>query len=100
MTPETKVKQEIKEYLTKSGWFHFPIIQNFKKSRGMPGLPDRIAIKNKVVLFIEIKAEDNDLSEDQAVFKDEILAHGGYYVTARKAGDIKDLEDYLKIKEG
>ncbi len=93
LTPERTVKKDIIKYLDKNSWFHFPIIQNFKKSRGMKGLSDRIACKNGVVLFIEIKSKDGNLSPSQEIFKDNIISKNCLYV------DIDCVEDLNKFIE-
>ncbi len=88
MKDENAVKKAVIKYLDKFGWFHFPIIQNFKKAQGMRGVPDRIAMKNGVVLFIEIKKPGGVLSEYQELFKASCEHHGCIYVVVEDVGDL------------
>lgn len=89
-TPENLVKQEIKDWLTVTGWFHFPITQGLGAYKGVC---DRIAIRNGIVLFIECKAEKGVLTRHQREFRDRVQEAGGFYVVARSYHDI---EEYLK----
>lgn len=89
MTPETVVKNQIKDWLNIKGWFNFPILQGLG---AYPGIPDRIAIKNSIVLFIECKSEKGKLSEKQQVMMRDIYEHGGNYIIAR---GYEDIENYL-----
>lgn len=84
-TPENQVKREIKDWLTINGWFHFPVTQGLGS---YPGIPDRIAIKNGIVLFIECKAEKGKLSQNQIQFAIDVKKHGGDYVLAYGYEDI------------
>lgn len=89
MTPETAVKQEIKDWLNIKGWFNFHILQQLGS---YPGSPDRIAVKDGIVLFIEVKSEKGKMSEKQQIFMGDIIEHGGHYIVAR---GYEDIEDYL-----
>jgi len=88
-TPENLVKTEVKMWLDAHGYFHVPIGAG---PFSYPGLPDRIAVKNGVVLFIEIKAPKGKLSEAQAWFGECIHAEDCYYIVAR---GYEDIEQYL-----
>jgi len=88
-TPENYVKREIKDYLDVTGWFHFPLTQGLGS---YPGLPDRIAVKDGRVLFIECKASGKDLTENQEKFQRDLIEKGGRYV---KVYGYKDLERFL-----
>jgi len=89
-TPENLVKREVKDWLTLMGWFHFPILQGLGS---YPGIPDIIAVKNGVVLFIECKAPGGQLSEAQRKFRQRIYREGCHYI---KAHSFEDIEDYLE----
>jgi len=84
-TPENLVKKEIKDWLDTYGFFHFPLTQGLGCH---PGLPDRIAIKDGHVLFIEIKAPKGTMSENQVKFSLNVLGAQGYYIIARGYEDI------------
>jgi len=88
-TPENLVKAEVKMWLDAHGFFHFPLTAGLGS---YPGLPDRIAVKNGVVLFIEIKAPNGKLSEAQAWFGECIHAEDCYYIVAR---GYEDIEAYI-----
>jgi len=92
-TPESLVKQEIKNYLDLYNWFHFHIRQGLGS---YPGAPDRIAMKNGIVLFIEVKSAKGRLSESQQDFMAHIVNHGGHYIIAR---GYEEIESYLKSLE-
>jgi hypothetical protein len=87
---ENDIKTDCKEWLDFNGWFHFPIIQNFKIAKGMSGLPDRIAIKNGIVLFIEIKKPGGKWSAKQQEFAESVRQHGGHYIV---------VESWLELSE-
>lgn len=93
ITPESKVKKDIKQYLDLNHWFHFPVIQNFKKAQGMRGISDRIACKRGIVLFIEIKSKGGDLSPSQRFFKHNIIVSHCHYI------DVDCVEDLIKYIE-
>lgn len=89
-TPENLVKKEIKDYLDIKGWFHFPILQGLGAWKG---IVDRIAIKDGVVLFVEIKAPGGLLSQNQKEFRKKIESNGGIYIEARGYKDIEALKE-------
>ena len=89
-TPENLVKDEIKDYLNLKGWFHFPVMQGMGSYHG---IPDRIAVKDGVVLFIEVKSPSGKLTEHQRAFCDKIEDHRGYYLVVRGYEDIERWEE-------
>ena len=75
---ENDIKKQVKDYLTFTGWFHFHLMAG---SLSYPGLPDRIAVKDGKVLFIEIKKPSGGVqSAYQKEFQRQIEAHGGEYL--------------------
>ena len=85
---ETDIKKQVKEYLDIMSWFSFPILQSLGAFKG---IPDRIAIKNGRILFLEIKRTGGKLSESQKLFQEKIEKAGGeYYV-------IHSLDELIKI---
>jgi len=88
-TPENLVKQEIKNYLDLYNWFHFHIRQGLGS---YPGTPDRIAMKNGIVLFIEVKSKTGELSDKQKDFMRDTQCHGCHYIIAR---GYEDIESYI-----
>lgn len=93
MTPESKLKKEVKEYLQKSGWFIFHIRQGKHCHKG---ISDNIAIKEGVVAFIEYKSEKGKLSPEQLLFQLEVVQHGGKYEVIRSLEDAVKLNEYVR----
>lgn len=93
-TPETAVKRQIKEYLDVLGIFHFPITQGMGSYKG---IPDRIAIKNGVSYYIEIKAENGKQSPYQKQFQADVERSGGIYILAKGISDLKCLDDRKRL---
>ncbi len=86
VTPETAVKQAVKQWLDLHGWRHWP------NTAGMgvyPGLPDIEAIKDGRTVYIECKAPRGKLSVGQERFRDLIEECGGTYLVVY---GIEDLE--------
>ena len=90
MTPETIVKNEVKDWLNIKGWFNFPILQGLGSYKG---ISDKIAVKDGIVLFIETKSEKGKLTPDEEQFMRDIVEHGGHHIIAR---GYEDIENYLK----
>lgn len=85
---ENDIKRQVKDYLNIKGWFNFHILQGLGAYKG---IPDRIAIKDGRVLFIEIKKPDGKQSLNQALFQNDIERMGGEYCLVRC------LEDLIEI---
>ena len=90
-TPETMIKQQVKDILDLKGWFHFPIMQGMGS---YSGLPDRIAIKDGIVLFVECKAPGGHMSAAQEKFLENVRSQLGHYVVV---SDVDNFIEYLKI---
>jgi hypothetical protein len=87
---ENDIKRQIKEYLDLRGWWNFPILQSLG---AYPGLPDRIAIRDGRILFLEIKRPKGKLSEHQKKFQENMKRENAeYYV-------IHNLEELMKLLE-
>jgi len=94
MTEETAIKKQIKQYLDYTGWFSFHVLQGLGSFHGVP---DKIAIKNGIVLFIEIKSSTGRQSGHQKRFQELIENHGGYYLLARS---VEDVDRYISNLTG
>jgi Holliday junction resolvase len=92
-TPENLVKREIRDWLSYKGFFHFPIMQGLGS---FAGIPDRIAVKNGVVLFIEAKSKTGKQSDAQLAFEDGLVEHGGHYILARGYEDVERAWEEVK----
>ena len=88
---ENDIKEQVKDYLSLTGWFHFPLTAGMGS---YPGSPDRIAIKDGRVLFLEIKKPVGwKHSDSQKQFMKDIREHDGEYYL------IKCLEDLIEVIE-
>lgn len=85
---ETDIKNQIKDYLYLRGWFNFPLTAGMGS---YPGLPDRIAVKNGRVLFIEVKTAKGKQSPKQEEFENRIKEAGGEYYVVRGIDDIQKI---------
>lgn len=90
MLKESDIKKQVKDYLNIKGWFNFPILQGLGAYKG---IPDRIAIKNGRVFFLEIKTSRGILSEHQKNFEADIGTSGGEYCIVRSLEDIQNIID-------
>jgi len=89
---ESDIKNQVKDYFSLKGWFHFPLTAGMGSYKGVP---DRIAAKDGRVLFIEVKRPRGKQSENQREFQANIEGAGGEYILVRC------LEDLIEgIKEG
>jgi len=88
---ENEVKLQVKQYLSLMGWFSFHLMAGIGFYKGSP---DRIAIKNGRVLFLEIKKPIGwKQSDEQKEFQANIERAGGEYYL------IRSLEEIMKILE-
>ena len=74
MTEETKIKQDIKEYLRKRGVFFY---HNLACLGSYKGIPDITAIYKGKVYQIEVKTPTGKLSYVQQQFRDKWQEQGG-----------------------
>lgn len=89
---ESDIKNQVKDYLSLRGWFHFPLTAGMGSYKG---IPDRIAIKNGRVLFLEIKKPVGwKQSDEQKDFQANVEREKGEYYL------VKSLEDIMNILEG
>ena len=82
---ETDIKRQIKDYLTIKGWFHFHVLQGMGAYKG---IPDRIAMKDHRILFLEVKRPNGKQSEYQREFQENVEKHGFEYVVAKSVDDL------------
>jgi len=74
---ETDIKNQVKDYLSLRGWFHFPLTAGIGSYKG---IPDRLAIKNGKTIYIEVKKPGGKQSEHQVEFQADLERAGGEYV--------------------
>ena len=84
---EVDIKNQVKDYLSLKGYFHFHILQGLGAFKG---IPDRIAVKDGRVLFIEVKKPGGKQSMDQVIFQNEIGIAGGEYILITCFEDLID----------
>lgn len=82
---EQDIKNQVKDYLSLKGYFHFHILQGLGAYKG---IPDRIAIKDGRVLFLEIKKPGGKQSVEQTIFQNEIGIAGGEYILIKCFEDL------------
>jgi len=83
---ESRLQQITCEYLSLNNIFYFSIPNehwnisfaelNALKKRGMvPGMPDLAILKNQKIYFLEFKSEKGELSKNQQIIIDYLIAH-------------------------
>ena len=96
---ESQTLHEVRSTLALHGCMVIRIHQSMGSEKG---ISDLIAVKNGVVLFIEVKnypgktmdgkeVRANDLSKHQVVWRDNLVQHGGNYYVLRCAKDAHDI---------
>lgn len=91
LTTETLLKRDVRRYLGLTGWFCFPVLQGIGAYKG---IPDIIACRNGITLFIECKAPKGKQSPDQIEFERRIKETGCIYLLIK---DVTDLMGGFKI---
>ena len=94
VTLETAVKHEIIKYLNAVGVYNFPLLQGMGCHKG---LPDRLAIKDGITYYIEIKAAKGKQSPNQIEFQRMIEKSGGIYILAKGIEDLRFLDNRSKL---
>jgi len=82
---ESDVKDQVKDYLTIMGWYHFPILQGLGAFKG---ISDRIAIKNGRTIYLEVKKPGRKQSLEQIEFEWNITHQKGEYYLIRCIEDL------------
>ena len=83
---ETDIRKTLVSYMRVKGWF---VYHNLAGLGCYPGLSDLVAVKDGLVIHIEIKKVGGKQSEKQKQFQVDLESHGGRYLIARS---IEDLE--------
>jgi hypothetical protein len=83
--PEKNIQAAIKDYLRVTGWY---VWKNPPSIYSGKGLTDLEAVKDGVVLYIEVKSEDGVLSKDQKAHRDNLVRAGAKYIMARDADEV------------
>jgi len=99
MTPEGKLKKDIKEYLDKAGfwragaaqparvvgWYYMPV----SNGMGVVGIPDFVGIYRGTPFLIETKVGKKEPTANQLARHTEIKAAGGYCFVCRSVSDVE-----------
>lgn len=89
--PETKIKHQVRDYLSLRGWF---VRWNLQGLGCYPGLPDMTATKDGRTVEIEVKTARGRQSARQMEYQDALEVHGGAYWL------VHSLEDLIEYVEG
>jgi len=96
MTPEGKVKAEIKKVLAEYGcWYFMPAMNGYGRS----GIPDFVGCYNGVFFAIEAKSASGKLTPNQEREIAAILAAGGRVVVARSAEAVREMMGLIERGE-
>lgn len=93
MTPESKIKRDIKDYLNSRGVF-WSMVAGGAYSK--VGDPDIVACADGKYVAIEAKTPIGRQSEWQKTRQREIEAAGGIYILARSVGDVRKIIEEIK----
>jgi hypothetical protein len=86
MTPEAKVKSEIKKVLAEYGcWYFMPSMNGY----GRAGIPDFIGCYQGVFFAVEAKAPEGQVTAHQQREIDAIHHAGGAAIVARSGEDAR-----------
>ena len=93
---EQTIQKSILDYLRLNGYFAFKINNGgvYVKSRDTyiksptPGISDIIALKNGLMVCIEVKNKPNKPSKEQIEFIENVAAHGGIGFVAYSVSDV------------
>ena len=87
--PESAILDQCRAYLRMKGWLVVRMQQGIGCHKG---ISDLIAIRNRRVVFAEIKTARGRLSEHQMGFRHDVTEHGGEYVVWRSLEDLLEWE--------
>jgi Holliday junction resolvase len=87
MNKETKIQNEIKNYLNQRKIFHYRV----NADMNTVGIPDLIACYRGFFLGIEVKTPKGKLSDVQKVVGSEIRENLGYFIVPTCVQDVKDV---------
>jgi Holliday junction resolvase len=99
MKPKPQNEKSIMlEIQARLGYSGFRVLRVPPSIYSAKGWCDLIAIKNGVVLFLEIKSERGKLSIEQQGFQQLIEDAGGNYILARSWADIESFLIFIGVK--
>jgi len=98
MTPEAKVKKQVKEALDKMGVYHFSPMQN---GMGRAGIPDIIGCFDGQFIAIECKAGKGTTTALQERELTRIQNAGGYalVVNEKNINQLQEITEWIRNKQ-
>ena len=92
MTPEARLKAQVKKVLDKHGvWYYMPV----QNGMGVTGIPDFVCCDEGRFLGIETKAPGKHPTPNQIRVGDQINDHGGVWMVVH---DAEEVESYFNSK--
>ena len=98
---ETTIQRAILDYLSYTGWLVWreqSIPVPIRRGRAIVGLrkadphkvgmPDIFAIKNGIILAVEVKSATGKPSSDQIRWRDKLMANGAHHLFARSVDEV------------
>ncbi len=92
ITPETAIKEQVKDYLAFKGIFNYYILAGTATYKG---LPDRVMHFKGRIVYLEIKSAKGVLSEAEREFQSQCEYDEVDYLVIRK---IEDLINFIDKK--
>lgn len=89
ITPETAIKEQVKDYLAFKGIFNYHIMQSVAT---YPGLPDRVMHYKGRIIYLEFKSPKGKLGDKQIKFQAQCEYDKVDYLVIRK---VEDLINYI-----
>jgi Holliday junction resolvase len=87
---ESKVEKEITKYAKATGWWQAKFVSPSKR-----GVPDRVFIKNGIVLWLEIKRPGEVPTAQQALRMTEMKKYGAIVAWVDSFDEAKEWFDFL-----
>lgn len=85
MMNESQIQKLCIDYLRLNKWM---VVENYKNTRYLAGIPDICVVKKGHHAWIEFKRGDGRQSKEQLDFEIELKNHGGCYVIIRSLDDL------------
>lgn len=106
---EHAIEQQILEWLNLEGWLAWKLKDSASYDPGQKkfltpggfrinGVSDVVAVKDGVVLFLEVKTEKGRQSDAQKMFEKKLAEKGGRYFVVRSLDDVKGIISLLQWK--
>lgn len=94
MTPESKLKKDIKAHVEGRGGHYTPVTGG---PYGRPGEPDGIVCYKGMYVAVEAKTYEGTQSTIQKLRQKQIEAAGGIYILARSVEDVAKILDEIDV---